>query len=126
MRYGIVAIFFEDKGFGFIKPDLGDDVFFHVSAIGACEETPKITLGQPVKFELETRAQAVKREAANPSFRDQRDKPGGGKPGGGKSGRRASLVELIDKLPGGELEDDDTTRPKRHPKARRKKATWRK
>lgn len=112
MRYGIVAVFFEDKGFGFIKPDAGQDVFFHVSAIGACEECPKITLGQAVKFELEPKRK-VDPDAP---------KPAGDAP---ENRRRAKLVELIDKLPGGELVDDDTVRPKRHPKARRKKATWR-
>ena len=109
MRYGIITAYFEEKGFGFIKPDVGQDVFFHVTALGACEEFPQITLGQPVKFELE------------PKKRTEDDPPADGK----DSRRRAKMVELIDKLPGGQLEDDETVRAKRHPKARRKKASWR-
>ncbi len=52
MRYGTIVQYFPDKGYGFIRPDVGPNIFFHVTALGACDPPPQIKLGQPVKFEL--------------------------------------------------------------------------
>jgi cold shock protein len=49
MPTGTIKKFFEDKGFGFIKPDDGgSDVFFHVSAL---REGDEISPGKSVNFE---------------------------------------------------------------------------
>ena len=42
MRYGTVIQYFPAKGFGFIKPDAGPDVYFHITALGACQAEPEI------------------------------------------------------------------------------------
>ncbi|KRP98730.1 cold-shock protein [Bradyrhizobium pachyrhizi] len=50
MPKGMVKLFKEDKGFGFIKPDTGgEDIFFHVTSL-----LPRVTprLGDRVTFEL--------------------------------------------------------------------------
>ncbi|MDP6445796.1 MAG: cold shock domain-containing protein [Pirellulaceae bacterium] len=112
MRYGTVVKFFEEKGFGFIRPDVGQDVFFHVSSLGACEVQPQIESGQVVKFELEPKQ---KRDPDAPQRSD------------GKSPqRKAKLVELLDEMPGGSLDERANLLPPRHPKARGRKATWKK
>lgn len=109
MRYGTVLQFFPAKGFGFIKPDTGPDIFFHVSALGACEEPPEIEPGQPVKYQLEPFSEAK----ANA-------KPGQSEP----PRRRATTLELLDKLPGGTLEAPRDY-PPRHPRSQRRKPRWR-
>ena len=49
MPNGKIKMFNVDKGFGFIKPDDGNnDVFFHVSAL---REGDEITVGKAVTFE---------------------------------------------------------------------------
>ena len=48
---------FPDKKFGFIQPDKGADIFFHVSAVGACDPQVQIEVGQAVKYELMTNAE---------------------------------------------------------------------
>ena len=117
MRYGTVVQYFPAKGFGFIRPDSGPDVFFHVTALGACEPQPPIKLGQPVKYEL-----VVEGQSQLPNRAQARD---------GDSARnaqkpKAKLVELIDRIPGtARKKVAATRRPAHHPRARHKKPTWR-
>ena len=111
MRYGTVVQYFPAKGFGFIRPDSGPDVFFHITALGACEPAPQIAPGQPVKYELEPRASQKSSTAEGGVKRKQ---------------LRAMMVELIDKIPGATLDDSaDNRQAARHPRARRKKPSWR-
>ena len=123
MRYGTVIKFFPEKGFGFIKPDAGPDVFFHVSALGACQAVPDIEAGQPVGFELMRRDEidALPQHMTRRAEADSRDKNQRAKPQ-----RRAKMVELIDKIPGASLDEiEGKPRAARHPRARRKKPSWR-
>jgi cold shock CspA family protein len=118
MRYGTIVRYFPEKRFGFIRPDIGPDVFFHITALGACEP-PEIKPGQAVKYELASSDELQAR---------RKSKPAGGPPDSPlPPGRReAKLVELIDRIPGGSLDDIPTREyPRRHPRARRKKPTWR-
>lgn len=112
MRYGTIIKYFPDKKFGFIR-DSGLDVFFHVSALEEAETPPEIEVGQAVKFELMSRAEA--RQESGGASRDRSEQP------------KAKLVVLIDKIPGATLSEfDGSKRTRRHPRARQKKPTWRK
>lgn len=122
MLYGTVVKFLPAKGFGFIRPDYGPDVFFHVTALGACQGTPQIATGQPVKYELVPGTEA--------QFKRRRDRGGGGHQADAGTAQpprhpQAQLVELIDKIPGGTLDASAENVAARHPRARRKKPTWR-
>ncbi len=50
---GVVKWFNDEKGFGFIARDNGDDVFVHFTAIQA-EGRRTLLEGQSVSFEVET------------------------------------------------------------------------
>lgn len=117
MRYGTIVQWNPQKKFGFIRPDRGPDIFFHISALGACAE-PRIELGQPVKYEIDpkTLPQRVKKSDYDPE-----------KPPVPPIAAKAMMVELIDKIPGAILDQvSGEARVAHHPKARRKKPTWRK
>ena len=116
MQYGTVVHFSAAKGFGFIQADSGPDVFFHVTALGACQSHPQIELGQPVKYELERSG-----EARSAGRTTQQRATGAKKP----EHPQAMLVELIDSIPGATLDKADNQQPVRHPRARKKKPGWR-
>ena len=115
MRYGTIIRYYPDKKYGFIRPDLGRDVFFHISALDENETETTIRPDQPVKYELASRsaAKATAGEASSAA-------------GDGPRGPQAKQVMLIDKLPGGSIADlDSQQKSARHPRARKKKPTWR-
>lgn len=118
MRYGTIVQFFPEKRFGFIRPDRGRDVFFHVTALGACETLPELAPGQPVKYEL---APPEKHEPDQPN----RSEGKGSRAADRSPGPKAQLVELIDKIPGAVMDESIGTEPPKHARARRKKPTWR-
>jgi cold shock CspA family protein len=102
--YGIIKSLSPDRGFGFIEQSGGRDVYFHATDIGQ-DVFRRLTLLQPVKFEFAKR---------NPD-----EKPGESK------GPRAGSLELIDRIPGGELpRTPQELAPKHHPRAKQRKATW--
>lgn len=113
MRYGTVIQYFPAKGYGFIRADQGPDVFFHITALGACMLEPEIKSGQAVKYELEPGTEPKRR-------RRRKDEEDGPSPP--PVTPRARLVELIDRIPGGKLAEEPS---KPHPRSRRKKPTWR-
>lgn len=104
MNYGVIHHVVFEKGFGFIRPDQGrQDIFFPAVAV---QDGRFDFIGpeQPVKYELEKMTDEEKKNAKGP---------------------RAKIVILIDKIPGGILEDPpQTMRAKHHPKSRGRKATW--
>lgn len=119
MLYGKVIQFFPQKGFGFIRADHGPDVFFHVSSLGACVAQPEaIRPGQAVKYEL---VPGTEPKGRRRSRREERPSEGGE-----PTGPKALLVELIDRIPGGSLDEQPSgTQLPRHPRARRQKPNWR-
>jgi CspA family cold shock protein len=110
MLYGTIKNIAPARGFGFIEPSgSGQDVYFHATDIGN-EVFQRLEPGQAVKYELVklTEEQREKR-------REMKEKP---KP---KAGR----VELIDRMPGGIMQrPTQDIAPRHHPKARQRKATW--
>jgi cold shock CspA family protein len=116
MRYGTIIQYFPARRFGFIRPDSGPDIFFHASALGACDPQPRIAPGQPVKYELIPGTEPKGRR------RSRRDDD---EPDVEPARPQAKLVELIDKIPGGRLQGSPGKAQPPHPRARRKKPSWR-
>lgn len=109
MLYGIIKNIAPNRGFGFIEQEGGFDVYFHATVIGE-DIFQRLQPGQPVKFELAKLTDKQREER-----REMKIKP---KP-------RAGRVELIDRLPGGILpRPPQELTPRHHPKARQRKATW--
>jgi len=104
MFYGFIKSIAFDRGFGFISHEGGRDVYFHAVDIGD-ETFRRLMPDQPVKFEF------AKREIVeNPALR---------------KGPRAVKIELIERMPGGYMDRlPQELAPKHHPKARQRKATW--
>ena len=100
MGIGVISKILSEKGIGFITPcDQGGDVFFHFSAVVG-EQFEQLKEGQSVSFDLDR-------------TKGTRDRP------------RAAKVEPCDeKLLGRRAADEPPLA--RHPRARRRKPTWRK
>jgi cold shock CspA family protein len=110
MLYGYIKNLAHDRGFGFIEPCArGPDVYFHATTVGS-QVFERLEPGQPVKFELQKLTEA-QREAR--------------KKAATKQAPRAAKVEVLQRMPGGVLpRPTQDIAPKHHPKARRRKATW--
>jgi CspA family cold shock protein len=99
MLIGIISRIISEKGIGFITPcDHGGDVFFHYSAVVG-EQFEQLQEGQAVAFDLDRTTR-------------KRDRP------------RAAKVEPCDPKLLGRRADDEAP-PDWHPRARRRKPTWR-
>lgn len=104
MFYGFVKTVSFERGFGFIEQNGGPDVYFHATNMQP-GEFDRLIPNQPVMFELAKR---------NPD-----EKPSE------KKGPRATVIKLIERMPGGILAAPPLAMAaKHHPKARRRKATW--
>jgi CspA family cold shock protein len=99
MLLGTIARIVSDKGFGFITPSgRGKDMFFHSTGV-VDEQFDQLRVGQAVSYEIEA------------------PKAAGDRP-------RAINVKPCDaKLLGRTAEDEEPA--KWHPRARRRKPTWR-
>lgn len=103
MNYGTVVKLVPDRGFGFIRTDRGQDIYFHAKEVED-NRFDFIQIEQPVMFELVPR---------NP------DAPVAEKP-------RAAKVKVLDRMPGGILpRPEQKIAPRHHPRALQRKPTWR-
>ena len=103
MFYGTIKRISTDRGFGFIETG-GRDVYFHAVDIGD-EVFRQLRPDQPVTFEYAPRERNVE-----PSE---------------QKGPRAVKLKMIDRFPGGTLPPTpQELAPRHHPKARQRKATW--
>jgi cold shock CspA family protein len=99
MPVGFIAKIISEKGIGFIAPrDGGQDVFFRGSVV-AGEQFDQLTEGQSVTFDLDQTKDTDKRP------------------------RAARVAPCDEKRPSGGKAVD--TPVARHPRARRRKPTWR-
>lgn len=104
MLYGVIKNIAPDRGYGFIGQSGGRDVYFHAAEIGD-EVFQQLRPDQAVMFELAKRK------------RDEMPAE--------KTGPRAATIKLIDRLPGGTLPPPpQELAPKHHPRAKQRKATW--
>src|SRR5437868_12216591 len=104
MFYGTIKSISPDRGFGFIAHEGGRDVYFHAAEIGD-EVFGRLTLDQAVTFEF--------------AKRDRNENPDE------RKGPRAAKLQLIERLPGGIMgQDPQSLAPHHHPRAKRRKATW--
>jgi cold shock CspA family protein len=110
MLYGYIKNLSLDRGFGFIEPcSNGLDVYFHATSVGN-GAFDQLEAGQPVKFELEKLTEA-QREVRRMSQV--------------KQAPRAAKVEVLARMPGGILpRTPQELAPRHHPKAKQRKATW--
>jgi CspA family cold shock protein len=103
MFYGTIKRLEADRGFGFIETE-GRDVYFHATEIGD-DVFRRLQVDQPVAFEYAPRQKDVKPEE--------------------RRGPRAAKLTLIERIPGGLLpRTPENLAPRHHPKARQRKATW--
>ncbi|WP_024869244.1 cold-shock protein [Pseudoxanthomonas suwonensis] len=64
-RTGIVKWFSAEKGFGFIAPDDGDEIFVHQNSI-ECEGTRQLREGQRVRFVVVQGLKGVQADRVEP------------------------------------------------------------
>jgi cold shock CspA family protein len=103
MFYGTIKRIESQRGFGFIATE-GRDVYFHATEIGD-EVFRRLQVDQAVAFEYAPRERDVKPEE--------------------RKGPRAIKLTLIDRIPGGVLpRTPQELAPRHHPRARQRKATW--
>ena len=103
MFYGIIKSI-SDRGFGFIGQEDGRDVYFHATDIGD-EMFRQLQINQPVMFEF-----AKRNRDETPSE---------------KKGPRAAKLKLIERMPGGIMSrPPQELSPRHHPRAKQRKATW--
>src|SRR5262245_35259772 len=103
MFYGTIKRISPERGFGFIETG-GRDVYFHAVDIGD-EVFRQLQPDQPVVFEY-----APRNRDADPSE---------------QKGPRAIKLKLIDRIPGGILpRTPQELAPRHHPRAKQRKATW--
>ena len=103
MFYGTIKRIEPDRGFGFIETG-GRDVYFHAVDIGD-EIFRQLQPNQAVTFEYAPRERDVEPEQ--------------------RKGPRAIKLKLIERMPGGVLgRNPQELAPKHHPKAKQRKATW--
>lgn len=99
MLIGTISKIIPEKGIGFITPcDRGDDVFFHFTAVPD-EQFDQLQEGQAVSFDLDRTV-------------GKRNRP------------RAARVVACDPILLGRTAPPEAP-PDRHPRARRRKPTWR-
>jgi len=103
MFYGFIKSISE-RGFGFIGQEGGRDVYFHAAEIGD-DVFQQLRLNQPVMFEY-----AKRKRDENPTE---------------SKGPRAAKMTLIDRMPGGIMGAlPQSLAPRHHPRAKQRKATW--
>jgi cold shock CspA family protein len=103
MFYGTIKRLDPDRGFGFIQTE-GRDVYFHAVDIGD-EIFRRLQPDQPVSFEYAPRERNIEPEQ--------------------RKGPRAIKLTPLDRMPGGIMQrDPQELAPRHHPKARQRKATW--
>ncbi|HZN33575.1 MAG TPA: cold shock domain-containing protein [Pirellulaceae bacterium] len=110
MLYGYIKNLSHDRGFGFIEPcSDGPDVYFHATTVGS-QVFDGLQPGQPVRFEIQKLTEK-EREARRKLTT--------------KQAPRAAKVELLQRMPGGVLpRPTQDIAPRHHPKAKQRKATW--
>lgn len=104
MFYGIIKSIAPERGFGFIGHEGGQDVYFHAAEVGD-EVFRQLRLNQPVMFEFAKRKPEEKLSE--------------------RKGPRAGKLKLIERMPGGIMGPlPQKLAPRHHPKAKQRKATW--
>lgn len=100
MRFdGKLSKWNDERGFGFIRPDRGDDVFVHVSAFPRDGCAPRV--GEPLSFEIgldrhgRKRAAQVRRPASRRASTSRVPHADSSRPGGRTAGRVIGIALLI-------------------------------
>jgi cold shock CspA family protein len=102
MFYGTIKRLEQARGFGFIETG-GRDVYFHAAEIGE-EVFRRLAVNQPVSFEYAPRDKDV-----DPELR---------------KGPRAIRLKPLERMPGGVLQTPQDLAPRHHPRAKQRRATW--